>query len=64
MSVDLSTMPWLQYDWNQDGNHNESQTPDATIKFQQYRGHDRILYWRPCGSRAAIVKLSVTINNT
>lgn len=44
VTVDLTTMPWLQFDWNADA------ILDATItrQFQMgaYRGHDRILYWR------------------
>jgi MSHA biogenesis protein MshQ len=44
IAVDLSAQPWLQYDWNTDGsleNH-----PAITASFGQYRGHDRIIYWR------------------
>jgi MSHA biogenesis protein MshQ len=44
LNVDHSAQTWLQYDWNGDGtlqNH-----PGATATFGQYRGHDRIIYWR------------------
>jgi MSHA biogenesis protein MshQ len=44
LNVDHSAQTWLQYDWNGDGslqNH-----PGATASFGQYRGHDRIIYWR------------------
>ena len=44
LNVDHSTQPWLQYDWNGDGalqNHS-----GASATFGQYRGHDRIIYWR------------------
>lgn len=47
VNVDLTTMPWLRFDWNQDGNHNnDTALPPANIGFGQYRGHDRIIYWR------------------
>ncbi len=42
--INLQDLPWLQYDWNRDGN------PDAEIDaiygFGRYRGQDRIIYWR------------------
>ena len=46
VDVDLSDIDWLQFDWNQDGNNNDTQLPTATMRFKSYRGHDRILYWR------------------
>jgi MSHA biogenesis protein MshQ len=47
VDVDLSSIDWLRYDWNQDGNgSNDTQLPTATMRFKSYRGHDRILYWR------------------
>jgi len=47
VDIDLFAMPWLRYDWNQDGNdNNETMLPTAIMSFQSYRGHDRILYWR------------------
>src|SRR5690606_25923770 len=45
--VNLDEIPWLRFDWNQDGNHNnDTALPPANIGFGQYRGHDRIIYWR------------------
>lgn len=46
ISIDLSSYPWLWYDWDDDGNHAESVFPNATITFDSYRGHDRVIYWR------------------
>ncbi len=47
MDVDLTSIDWLRFDWNQDGNdNNDTALPTATIRFKAYRGHDRILYWR------------------
>jgi MSHA biogenesis protein MshQ len=45
VDVDLSSLPWLQYDWDQDGLHDNS-VPTATVTFGSYRGHDRVIYWR------------------
>ena len=42
--VDLTNFPWLQFDWNQDGSLIDHPTIKAS--FGQYRGHDRIIYWR------------------
>jgi MSHA biogenesis protein MshQ len=44
VNVDLLAFPWLQYDWNGDGALQNP--PSATASFGQYRGHDRIIYWR------------------
>jgi MSHA biogenesis protein MshQ len=44
LNVDHSTQTWLQYDWNGDGTLQSH--PGATATFGQYRGHDRIIYWR------------------
>jgi len=44
IDVDLTNFPWLQFDWNQDGNLIDHPTIKAS--FGQYRGHDRIIYWR------------------
>lgn len=46
ISIDLSGRPWLQGDWDQDGLYNDSSFPQVNIRFQHYRGHDRIIYWR------------------
>jgi Concanavalin A-like lectin/glucanases superfamily len=47
VQVDLTAYPWLRFDWNQDGNHNnDAALPNANFGFGSYRGHDRIIYWR------------------
>ena len=33
---------WLQYDWQGSGNED----PQASVTFGQYRGHDRVIYWK------------------
>src|SRR5690606_5429124 len=43
---DENCIPWLRYDWNQNGSHNDDLRLRANIGFGQYRGHDRIIYWR------------------
>ncbi|MGH1371202.1 MAG: DUF6701 domain-containing protein [Cellvibrionaceae bacterium] len=49
VDVDLTNFPWLQFDWDQDGNYNDADDfdlPRFTVTFESYRGHDRIIYWR------------------
>lgn len=47
VNVDLTSLEWLRFDWNQDGNfNNDTALPPANFGFGQYRGHDRIIYWR------------------
>nr|WP_324259615.1 DUF6701 domain-containing protein [Cellvibrio fontiphilus] len=46
VSVDLTTYPWLRFDWNGDGVYTDASLPTAEFGFGQYRGHDRIIYWR------------------
>lgn len=46
IDVDLSALNFLQGDWNQDGNYNDSSHPRTYVRFQHYRGHDRVIYWR------------------
>lgn len=46
VQIDLTALPWLRYDWNQDGSFNDSMMPPARFGFGSYRGHDRIIYWR------------------
>ena len=36
---------WLSYDWDNDPLTPDSH-PTAAAEFGQYRGHDRIIYWR------------------
>jgi len=45
--IDLTAYPWLRSDWNQNGDYGDDTfLPDAHFGFGQYRGHDRIIYWR------------------
>jgi len=44
--VDLTSYPWLRFDWNQDGNYADTSLPNAQFGFGSYRGHDRVIYWR------------------
>ncbi|RYY75990.1 MAG: LamG domain-containing protein [Gammaproteobacteria bacterium] len=46
VGVSLVNMPWLRFDWNQDGNYLDALLPNATYEFGSYRGNDRIIYWR------------------
>lgn len=46
VTVNLTSHPWLRFDWNQDGNHSDSSLPQAQFGFGSYRGHDRVIYWR------------------
>tara|TARA_R110002074_G_scaffold195431_1_gene361700 strand:+ start:94 stop:3015 length:2922 start_codon:yes stop_codon:yes gene_type:complete len=45
VDLEFQVESWLQYDWD-----NDPLTPDtnptSTASFGQYRGHDRIIYWR------------------
>ena len=45
VQVDLTDYPWLRFDWNGDGSHNDTSLPNARFTFGNYRGHDRVLYW-------------------
>ena len=44
IDVDISSHPWLLFDWDQDGSLESH--PEVRASFGQYRGHDRIIYWR------------------
>lgn len=46
VTVDLTSYPWLRFDWNQDGNYSDTSLPPARFGFGSYRGHDRVIYWR------------------
>ena len=46
VDIDLSTYPWLQFDWNQDGAFTDAALPTAEFSFGSYRGNDRIIYWQ------------------
>ncbi len=46
VGVNLTSLEWLGFDWNQDGNYSDVSLPNATFEFGSYRGNDRIIYWR------------------
>jgi MSHA biogenesis protein MshQ len=46
VNIDLLTFPWLQYNWNGNVAGSLQNPPSTTAMFGQYRGHDRIIYWR------------------
>lgn len=47
VGVDLTNLAWLRFDWDQNGDHNNDLAlPAANLGFGQYRGHDRVIYWR------------------
>lgn len=41
----LTVDEWLRFDWDNNAATPDS-NPSATASFGQYRGHDRIIYWR------------------
>lgn len=46
IDIDLTGLNFLQGDWNQDGSYDDPNHPRVYIRFQHYRGNDRIIYWR------------------
>lgn len=46
VDINLADRAWLRYDWNQNGDHSDDTGLRANFGFGQYRGHDRIIYWR------------------
>jgi hypothetical protein len=46
ISVDLTNLPFLRFDWDQDGDYSDTAHPAVNINFQSYRGHDRVIYWQ------------------
>lgn len=44
MKVSPENYPWLTFDWDGDGLHDNG--PHAQFNFGSYRGHDRVIYWR------------------
>ncbi|HEY5717913.1 MAG TPA: DUF6701 domain-containing protein, partial [Motiliproteus sp.] len=50
LEVDLGSLPWLQFDWDDDGAADFSMRP-ATATFGRYRGNDRMLFWQENFSR-------------
>ena len=45
VAIDLTNLPWLKYDWDLDGNHDNS-PPGVTGTFGIYGGHSKILFRR------------------
>jgi MSHA biogenesis protein MshQ len=43
IDVDLTDLPWLKYDWDLDGSHDDS-PPTATGTFGIFGGHDKVLF--------------------
>jgi len=43
VNLDLSSQPWLQYDWDTD---NTLDITNGTLNFGYYRGSDRVIYWQ------------------
>lgn len=46
VGINLSSLPWLRYDWNQNNDFGDITIPNATFTFGHYRGRGRIIYWR------------------
>lgn len=46
VEVDLTSYPWLRFDWDQNGVYDDVNLPTARFGFGSYRGHDRVIYWR------------------
>jgi MSHA biogenesis protein MshQ len=61
VSINLTSYPWLRFDWNQDATFptdancslpasNPARDSDCNLNarfgFGSYRGHDRVIYWR------------------
>lgn len=44
--VDLTTLPWLRFNWDGSVDGSLEDAPVSAATFGQYRGHDRIIYWR------------------
>ena len=47
IDVDLTSLPWLRSDLNSNGDaSDDTALPAAEISFGNFRGHDRIIFWR------------------
>ena len=46
LEVDLTTLPWLRFNWDGSVDGSLEDAPVSAATFGQYRGHDRIIYWR------------------
>lgn len=44
--INLTSLPWLRYDWNQNSIDDDVALPNARFSFGSYRGNDRVIYWR------------------
>lgn len=44
VTADLTNAPWLRHNWG--GGSSFVDDPDASATFGQFRGNDRIIYWR------------------
>jgi MSHA biogenesis protein MshQ len=44
VDIDLSTLPWLQFDWTDNGSYTDNPLQGSAI-FGRFRGHDRVIYW-------------------
>lgn len=42
-NIQYNALPWLEWDWQGDGSQ---LNPQGTLQFGQFRGNDRIIYWR------------------
>ena len=46
VNVSVAALPWLQFDWDGNGQHDDTVLPAANYDFSSiFRGHDRVLYW-------------------
>ncbi|MGX5174658.1 DUF6701 domain-containing protein [Aliikangiella sp. IMCC44653] len=43
VNIDLSSQPWLLFDWDGDNNNENEST---SLNFGSYRGSDRMIFWR------------------
>jgi len=43
VAIDLTNLPWLKYDWDLDGSHDDS-PPTATGTFGVFGGHQKVLF--------------------
>jgi hypothetical protein len=44
ISGNFSALPWLLFDWDHDGSHDDSAS--ARVSFGVYQGNNRQIYWR------------------